>query len=216
MNLYTFTGTAEDLRNFLSWPVHLEHFTLGNLFGLQVSHSLNLVTMARLLAPHKSTLRTLSIGYLEIEGLDGFDLTGFTSLEDLTLSAWTTGAAVGHEEKLLAPRLGKFTWNFPVESARGYGPLHEFKAPQREWLRRLAGAAVRENLPLRLIYVDFYGVDVCRWADNLPEVYPWDYIDSVADEFRDAGIRVEYPPPILTKEEFYRQRTGGDGSPDTG
>lgn len=208
MNLDTFTGTAEDLENFLSWPVCLDQFTLGNLFRPAVSHRLSLAEMGRQLIPHQSTLRTLAIKYLEVEGLDGFDLTGFTSLEDLTLSAWTTGAAEGCEGKLLAPRLRKFTWDFPVEEARGRGPLHEFKAPQREWLRRLASAAVRENVPLRVICVDFYGVDVCGWANDLPEVYPWDYIDSVADEFRDAGIRVKYPRPILTKDEFYRWRTG--------
>ncbi|SPO06417.1 uncharacterized protein DNG_09107 [Cephalotrichum gorgonifer] len=207
LELSIFTGSAEDLHRFLAWPIRLEFFTLGNLFRHRHNPCLSLSVVASALAPHKSTLRHLSIGYLPIKGLEDFDLTGFENLEELTLSSWTTRSDFFmNGERLLAPRLRKFTWNFPVEEERGYGPLHEFKEPQAAWLRLFARAAVGAGLPLSLIYVDFYGVDNCGWSDNLPAIYPWDHIDRVADEVKGAGIEVVYPKPILTREDFFKWR----------
>lgn len=36
----------------------------------------------------------------------------------------------------------------------------------------------------------------------MPEVYPWDYIDSVAGDVKVERIEVRYPKPVLTTDEF--------------
>ena len=209
-----FSGPADHLRRFLAWPTCLYHFTLGNHFVYEPQPPLSLAMIGAAISPQASTLRTLSIGYLEIEGLRGFDLTGFESLEELTLSAWTTGSDAGDEEKLLAPRLRKFTWDFPIEECRGMGPLHELGESEGQWLQRFAGAAIRTHSRLSLIYVAFFAVDHCSCRpESLPEIYPWDHIDGVADRVRGAGIEVKYPRPMFTRDEFYKCRDGrGDES----
>lgn len=206
-------------------PVGLEHFTLGSPFRHGTPKYWTLSAVLPAITHHKSTLRTLNIGIIGRRckaSLGGFDLTDFENLEELTLSPLCTGTEVGHEDKLLAPRLRKFTWQFPrlgrrgargaprARGDRGDGTTwNEFLEEEGAWISALAMAAVDKGGVLREIVVDFFNVEYFRWGGPQAEIYPWEHIDRVAAEVRAMGIAFEYPPAFVSRDMFYRWPKGG-------
>ncbi|UKZ49273.1 hypothetical protein TrVGV298_003518 [Trichoderma virens] len=129
-----FEESPDILRRLVAWPAKLERFSFTGCVGV-TSQTWSLFTIASIISPHKTTLRSITIGALQEEGLANFDLTDFESLEHLWLSAWATGSAANYETNLLAPRLTKFYWSFTAEDQHGES-LHDFGEEQERWLGR--------------------------------------------------------------------------------
>jgi len=153
------------------------------------------------LSPHRKTLRSIEIGSFDTKcptGFDGFSLAGFESLETLELAERSTGSRDGYEEIAAAPRLKRFSWNFQNDDSVMKVCLGHFRQADEDWIRGLAAAAARRKSPLENIHIIF---EPDSW-DEPPEVWPWDSMDDIAKDFRDAGITVTYTEPNVTKSQI--------------
>lgn len=83
-----------------------------------------------------------------------FDLSEFTALKELRLSAWQLGSEgddnfsfLIEHEPLLSPRLEKFIFvlNFPGQWRETW---LDFANPQKSWLWNFADAAIAKMIPL--------------------------------------------------------------------
>ena len=196
-----FQASLKILEDFLSLPTRLEHFAMMDVFGGSTRGIGTLKDAIRALSQHKATLRTIRLRGLS-PGLRGFDLTDFESLEELDLTAGCTGIEIGQEAQLLAPRLQKFTWTFALADHHGKG-WNWFKQQEEDWIRRFAQAATERGSSLCEIFIDLQPFDDDSREEEIPDTYPFDRMDCIASEIRGAGITLSYPPPPISREEYY-------------
>ncbi|KAL6699841.1 hypothetical protein J3F84DRAFT_345146 [Trichoderma pleuroticola] len=190
-----FEDSSDILHRLVAWPAKLEHFSFVECGG-EDSRPWSLSTIASVISPHKTTLRSLTIGEVQERGLVNFDLTDFESLEHLSLSAWATGFGAGYETNLLAPRLTKFCWSF---TTRRLGVI-DFDEEQENWLRRFAAAAVERKLPLREIYIEFSMQPCSGQCVSTNDIYPWDRMKHIARGIQARGISLSWEDPNIDKE----------------
>lgn len=77
--------------------------------------------------------------------------------------------------------------------------MNHFQEDEAAWMRAFATAAVRNAVPLREIRVEFQPDE---GACGQESSYSWDLMDDVSRDYKDAGIVVTYPKPMITKEDF--------------
>ncbi|KKO98966.1 hypothetical protein THAR02_08930 [Trichoderma harzianum] len=192
-----FEDSSDILHRLVAWPAKLEHFSFTEC-GEEDSRPWSLSTIASVIFPHKTTLRSLTIGEVQEPGLVNFDLTDFESLEHLSLSAWATGFDAGYETNLLAPRLTKFRWSFTTPRER----VIDFDDEQENWLRRFAAAAVARKLPLREIFIQFYIQPSCGQCLSVNEIYAWDRMKHIARDIQAGGISLSWADPNMSRETW--------------
>lgn len=188
------------IRRLLLLPKNLEHFSF-RLGWNDENVAATLPLLFSHLSPHRKALRSIEIGCLFNDrptGLDGFSLAGFESLETLELPKNSTGSQDGYEKIAAAPRLKTFSWNFQSDDSFMGLCLDHFRQAEEDWIRGLAAAAARRKSPLENIHVIF---EPDNWGVP-PEVWPWDRMDNIAKDFRDAGITVTYTEPNVTKSQI--------------
>ncbi|KAK0708692.1 hypothetical protein B0H67DRAFT_346505, partial [Lasiosphaeris hirsuta] len=83
-----FRDTCSNLKQLLLLPTKLEHSSFRFMYS-NMTQPWNLSVMGSALTPHKSTLRALAHSSLCEMSLECFDLTDFTSLEELKISSLT-------------------------------------------------------------------------------------------------------------------------------
>jgi hypothetical protein len=160
----------------------------------------SLAILQRILAIHKSTLRSIRIRCINVPGLDRFDLREFENLEELSLSYLSTNGTVGIHliPNLLAPHLRVFHWDLTREDQQCNESLGDFQQKEEDWLRRLALTAVTQGCPLRRIEITFTPL----FTYYFDGVYPWDRMDALGRELQPHGIQVCYNPPSTSREEY--------------
>lgn len=156
--------------------------------------------ISSIIAPHKTTLRSITVGSLHEKSLVGFDLTGFENLTHISLSTWATGSTTGDETNLLAPRLTTFRWVFTVEDQHSES-LFCFGEAQEHWLRSFIAAAIAWKLPLENIYIQ-YAPEGYYLPQDRPVMYPWDRMKNIATDIQDEGINLSWTPPTVSREDF--------------
>ncbi|KAH6609167.1 hypothetical protein Trco_002513 [Trichoderma cornu-damae] len=187
------------LRHLVAWPAKLEHFSFTECDD-EASRVWGLPIIACIIAPHRATLRSITVSSLPEKGLADFDLTGFENLKHLSLSSWVTGFAEGDETNLLAPRLTSFRWVFTLEQQHSESLL-DFGEVQEHWLRRFIAEAIARGLPLRDIDIR-YAPDRFYLPTDLPEIYPWDRMESIERDFQDKGIKLSWTFPTISREHY--------------
>lgn len=199
--------SPESLQHLVASAARLETFTLKYLYYTHSEWTLGV--LGPILAPHRTSLKSIKIGCFRESGLRNFDLTGFENLEYLSLKHQTTGCELGEVENLLAPCLKSFTWSFEPDNLHREATIIDFQQPQEEWLRRLRVLAVGRKIPLRHIRIKYTPSSDLAFLNEHPDVanwkYPWDRLDALADECRSSGIELTYDPPTLTLEEYEEQ-----------
>jgi hypothetical protein len=78
-------ASPSDLAILLAWPKSLEHFTFRRIHSNRAHWQLS--SFESLLAPHRSVLKSISIGSLT-GGADSIDVSAFPELNTLELSRW--------------------------------------------------------------------------------------------------------------------------------
>ncbi|KEZ41958.1 hypothetical protein SAPIO_CDS6531 [Scedosporium apiospermum] len=192
----------QDLKRLISWPCRLEHLLLVPAGEVENSHvPWGLEELGPVLESQKTTLRTLGIWPLDLQGLRGFDLTEFESLEELDLSYFSTGCEPGTEVNLLAPKLRKFTWAFVFE-AGWKCQMTCFEEAQESWLRGFATGALARPLPLGCIHLSFVPEGYLPdFSVPRPKISPWDRVEHLRDEFHHLGITLTCS---ATREDYER------------
>ncbi|KAL4746854.1 hypothetical protein BDW72DRAFT_183940 [Aspergillus terricola var. indicus] len=212
LKLRCFIGTPDDLEELVQWPEILEEFHLEFTFGDSYSDIgaysyWSLATLQPILAIHKSTLRSIKIRALDTGGLAGFDAREFERLEELSLSSATICRSYKAWKRddhtlstLLGPRLRAFALDMTLEDQQHTESLNDFSEEEENWLRALCHLAVRQQLPLREIRIQFAPYEYDLYDSN--SWYPWDRMDDLNREFQLHGIRVRYSPPTVSRAEF--------------
>ncbi|KAK0648488.1 hypothetical protein B0T16DRAFT_455963 [Cercophora newfieldiana] len=206
LSVFGFPAWPTDLQYFFHGPPKLEHlifaldYTDGEQYVDEGGGPWSLPRVFSFLAPQRETLRTIKIGtfYNTECDLQGLDLSEYTNLVDLELSARNTGITTGQEEILSAPRLENFTWNFQTNDQQNGPLLEEFDEVCETWVRKFMQHAVATNSSLKKIHIIFTP-DI--W-DGPPPVWPWDRMDTLNCEGQDMGIAVTYTTPSVEKEYF--------------
>jgi len=163
-----------------------------------------------MLAPHRKSLRTLDIStmYNHTPDFTDFGLRDFACLESLTLGrvgrlSDSDNQAAAAQQILAAPNLRRFRWVIGSDFSDSYETDHNewflFGPEEETFLRELAAQAIARRLSLERIDVNFYPSVACQF---MPDEYPWDRMDRVADEIRRGGIALGYGMPPVTREEF--------------
>ncbi|KAK0755688.1 hypothetical protein N5P37_011767 [Trichoderma harzianum] len=203
LTLHSFLQTPEALKSLLMWPARLDKFTLDTSF--RCDYALNglydqwgLDTLQPILTVHKSTLSAIRIRALNRSGLDGFNLSGFQALRELSLSHGLTGTDPTLVAGLLSPRLRSFHWDMTFEDQQHDEFFFHFGEPEENWLRKLAMAAIGRKSTLEIISIKFRPTDG-EWGCT---VYPWDRMDDVARYVQPYGIRLFYTTPTISRELF--------------
>ena len=162
------------------------------------------------LSNHSHTLKTIKIGYLSTNGGDNkhiFDATLFPNLESLTLSRWQMGHSGtllpfdANNEKLLAPKLRVFGWDFHIYDQHTES-WSDFGEGEVAWLRQLAKCASVRKAALKTIEIGFR-----PWDWDFVEEYPWSRMVSIRDELREGnGIDLVCDTPFMPEGEWLKWR----------
>ena len=216
--VYDWDETPQDLSLLLKWPARLEQFSYlfqremgwgalwsANLllFGWSLDTP-SLSSICRALEPHRTSLRSLTIGPPGKYDLEEFELTRFDKLEELSLARTATG---GDDEahrvaKFLAPNLETFRWTFAESCA--VTTLSDWFYSRR-WLRAFIQAARSGGCPLRLIEIEYSPLAVFgdrKRREPQTFEYPWDELARIRSELQPAGIHLLYDPPSITRHQF--------------
>ncbi|KAK0616492.1 hypothetical protein B0T14DRAFT_588491 [Immersiella caudata] len=114
-----------------------------------------------------------------------FDLTGFSNLEELTLSGWATyGCDASTARAPVAPRLHEFTCVFDDRYLR----FHQFGEAHELFVRELVSTAVQRESPLETVHLSL------DQSGSLVSTYFWDIMDRISADIKDSGIHLTYPP----------------------
>ncbi|KAK4209819.1 hypothetical protein QBC37DRAFT_390973 [Rhypophila decipiens] len=221
-----FEDDPPNLDWFLRQPLNLVKFTFELRYRDHGDWNAgwSLPTIFSLLRHQARTLRTIDIGILYTGhggNLETVNLSGFTSLEELTLSywdievdtrtsdgSWTSHLPIneGHAAILSAPKLKRFTLCFDQISRMGSQSLASFGEEQENWLRELVLDAARgqPKASLRHVHLDYRPVPE-RMKPKGVEVWPWARINRVRDldEVKRAGIEITYVTPRVTEGKFH-------------
>ena len=168
-----------------------------SVYSLRVLHCI--------LVTQKATLSHIEIYEIYSSGIDGFDLSDFDNLQSLWMSHDLTGTETALVSNLIAPNLCTFDWDMALEDQQCCVPLDGFSQPEEDWLRALATRAIKSRSALRHIRVHFTP-DAYTGSCNrrtLQNQYPWDRMDTIAEEFLPHGIRLTYNAPNITRDEFF-------------
>lgn len=200
------------------WPVRLESFSCRLSSGIDYSRedresNYDLDRLQRILAIRRNTLTHIEILQLQIfrddpQSIERFNVTGFHSLQSLSLSHRVTGTATTFISDLMAPNLREFHWNMEKASSPGDEPfgtsLEIFQQDEEDWLRTLCTAAMyRESVSLHVQI--HYRPDKYFYRPDggvIDMEYPWDRIDRVRCEFQHHGITLSYDTPTLSRDQF--------------
>ena len=220
------SGFEDDPPNlgwFLRQPLRLAHFAFYLRYRGHGDFNFgwSLAALLPHLAHQRETLRAIEIGppYTRGPSLEGLCLTGFRALEELTLSIWALDdrggpgicslpVRAGHAAILSAPKLRKLTLRYDCIQRYHAVNLEDFGDEHEAWLRGLTAAAAHGKAALRHVHIDWRPGRISRRLRI--DVYPWDRIDKVQEEVRDAGILITYPSPSVTREEFDVMVVGQD------
>jgi len=207
LSISDYEGSPTALAGFLTWPKALEEF---KFFDLNHNcHCWDLQTLQQLLHPHRSSLKSLTIGSLIRGGQSFLDLSEFSDLEMLKLSFWSTDHSLAFDffAVLAAPKLHTFTYDFTFED-EDCVCFRDFTKAEVKWLCKLAEVAFSENFALRRIHLIFdpvgYISSYSSYEHRMTLKYPWDLIDEVRDVAKGYGIQVSYTEPCMTKLEFQK------------
>lgn len=189
----------ETIRRILQIPMGLEHISVWLLSSKEDLSPLFL---------HKSTLRSLSIGYacaFESAFWD-FDFQGFHHLESLSLGRCQTSRQPPsrmHALILSAPNLRRFEWSFGSAPTLGYDNqfLYQFGENEERWISVLAREAASQGHPLRHIHIDYTPERFDGYGEYPYGEYPWDRMDRVAAGL--DGINLSYHTPTVSREACF-------------
>ncbi|KAJ4375362.1 hypothetical protein N0V83_002448 [Neocucurbitaria cava] len=209
LTIYGYEACALATEALLRWPAALSHldFDFGRFY--RNPHPMTYAMFTSWLLPHSSTLKTVSISYLDQmyphANDDIFDATLFPYLESLQLSRHAFPLDLHFrscDSKILGPSVRRFTWDFTTNDSNSE-KWTAFGEQQEQWLAALVAAAAEQKAALREIAIMF-----CPdpW-DLEPEWgYPWDRMvrlrDGVAAE---KGIVVSWDEPPLSREAWLEQ-----------
>jgi hypothetical protein len=162
------------------------------------------------LSVHSQSLKSINIGYLSLNGGENkhiFDATLFPALESLTLSRWEMSHSHGlwpftaENEKLLAPQLKIFGWNFYINDQHTE-TWSDFGDDEVAWLRQLAKCALVRKAALRTIKIGFH-----HWGWECAEEYPWARMVNIRDElWKTSGIEVVGETPRMSESEWRKRQ----------
>lgn len=135
----------------LDWPRTLRHLRLSSS-----GSKIDINALQALLLRRKDELQTLDLGELGVaRDHDMLNTADFVQLTALKSKRVCFPAVLDYDNVnlsfLLAPRLGKFVWDF--HSSRWNRPAN-LRRPEGLWLKRLIYLASRQGLPLQQIRVE--------------------------------------------------------------
>ncbi|KAF2663894.1 hypothetical protein BT63DRAFT_430143 [Microthyrium microscopicum] len=160
--LYSFKATPSELAILLAWPKILEHFTFEQLHTTDpIPYDVNwkLLMFEILLAPHRSTLQSISIGSTGAASLpvvgDAIDFSRSPELQKLGLShrGWLCSPEQSNST-ILTSKLYSFAWNFGGCDERS-ASWAEFGQVQADWLFSFAKLAYDQKSDPREIMIRF-------------------------------------------------------------
>ncbi|KAF2728466.1 hypothetical protein EJ04DRAFT_581322 [Polyplosphaeria fusca] len=196
-----YIGTIGSLQDFLRWPKELKHFQMGSLLNNRFSW--NMASFQSMLSPFKHSLTRLDIGRLtKGESIGQFDLSGFTKLAYVRLSAYQMQTAVAEDiaQLVIGPSLNQFAWNFCSEEYISE-PWSSFDKEQQVWIQKFAMFAIENKTVLRSIKIEF-NPDYEGYVAKEGDVYPWDLMDEVGKATLPHGLDVTYDVPVVTKKRW--------------
>jgi hypothetical protein len=191
------------LAHLLAWPRNLEHFTFDRMYWNESTWDFG--TFETLLKPYRSTLKSISIGYLT-GGQQTIDFSCFTELSTLSLSRWqlycTPEVA---SSTLLAPKLHTFIWDFGIYDQHTES-LSDFAQAQVDWILKFAELAAGKGSCLRNIKIVF---NPDPWNEPSTRLeseerrHPWNLMDDLNATLKLLGIELTYSPiPFSCLEEI--------------
>jgi hypothetical protein len=188
------------------WPNSLEQLTIS--FALVNQGSWGNGVLSTMLAPHRTTLRSLVFGPLLGED-DIFEFSSFSELEELSVSIQNL-----HKDpqiaisRILGPRLQTVTLSLNVvDTAPPDIDWRRFPEWPVGWVRRFAEYSSTIRSPLTKLIIDF---SPSLWefeynATRKDMRYPWDLLNDLRDAIAGRGITLSYKKPTLTRFEFERK-----------
>ncbi|KAL4985454.1 hypothetical protein BDW68DRAFT_165133 [Aspergillus falconensis] len=199
----------EVVQRLINWPKAL----VGFRFVTCDPDALGLPKLGKWLSIHRQTLEEIDIRSVALRGNGHlFNLSTFVALKTLTLSQAEIHCSNGRITDddvglLLAPNLNTFRLDYSLDG-RHLEFSSDFGDPEEQFIRKLAQAAILRKSGLRTIEIVF---DPELSRSQAEDRYPWDRIDRLDEEVQAHGIRVVYPRPALSREEWFRalaERTG--------
>jgi hypothetical protein len=200
--LSDFTLSPSDLAILLAWSETLEHFTFKRIYSNDAHWELSM--FETLLAPHRSVLKSVSIGCLT-SSAGPIKVTTFPELNAIELSRWGWYCSPEHAvSTLLAPKLEKFTWDFGIYDQHSES-WNDFRQYQVDWLLSFANLASVQKSALKEIVIHFQPDEwsAPRSREDFEAVgYPWDRMVQLALTLKPLGIALSYTPgPSHTRME---------------
>jgi hypothetical protein len=195
--LSDFELRPSDLAILLAWPKTLEHFTFENPDSSCTRWELSMVES--LLAPHRSTLKSICIGPLTGDA-GCINVTAFPELKALELSRlqWECSPEQACST-ILAPKLENFTWNFEMYD-RDSEQWANFDQPEVDWLLSFAKLASTQKSALKEIVIRYDGdqpsTPSSREVYEATE-YPWDHMEQLKLMLKPLGIAFSCVPDLL-------------------
>jgi hypothetical protein len=162
-----------------------------------------------ILANHKDSLKTIRLGRLGPTYEGTFDISGFTKLETLQVSAYSISpSAELAASTLLDTNLQTLVLDYTITRDERTEGFENFQEEQALWVLTFAEIALAKSSSLVNIKIQF-NPDVLAFRNNwrITDVqYPWDMMDEVSDAIGPLGICLSYNKPNMSKEDFMKVR----------
>jgi hypothetical protein len=183
------------LAHLLAWTKNLEHFTFSRIHWNRAHWDLG--TFESLLAPYRSSLKSVSINSLTSGGQKTIDVSSFTELYTLTLSHWQLECTPElASSMLLAPKLHTFIWDFGAYDQHSES-WSDFGQVQVDWILKFAELAAAKKSMLKTIEIMFIphpGSAPSTREEHEAVGNPWDRMAALVPAMRLLGIKLRYRP----------------------
>ncbi|RDL40193.1 uncharacterized protein BP5553_00172 [Venustampulla echinocandica] len=207
LHLSDISSTEDALTSLIRCPKRLEHFTLSHDYVVPRPHY-RMPTIQSALSLHRDSLRTISLPMIAQIGLEDMDLSQFSKLESIHISA----SAFGHCTQKVAHSLffgAQQTRTFILELwCRGPCSFHHlWPAPdvdKIDWLGEFADIATPQNKHREIIIT--FKLDTAFRRTDAVQIsqlgYLWERLGEIRQKLALKGIGLSYTPPPMTKAGF--------------
>lgn len=191
-------------RYLFLWPARLEEVKIRLLTAASVYEEYTAQGIQRLLSPQADSIRNVDIGVMT-QGSDGIpDFSNFSSLEDLTISAYNLfhDSPERAHEKLSTATLKRLEISFSTEEMWTES-LNDFGENELLWMEEFIELISVEPITAKLksIYIRFRPQPTHPPRDDVEE-WPWDMFEELAEISEERGITLQYDPAEYTKRQF--------------
>lgn len=170
------------------------------------------------LSSHQQTLHTLDLHYISISDdspeqqtpiMAFLDLRPLTALTHVTLDQETaTHYDCSLFDRILAPNLRVLVWDLDLSQSWEDGRCC-LNRQVVDWLQALARAvaavrnnpaADKKNVGLQVVEIKYTPEHEIETLDS--DVYPWDLLEGIVGEMKEAGIELRWNKPTVSREEY--------------